>query len=311
MFCISCGHKVLESARFCPSCGLAISTLAGSAAVQVGHKNASGNEVRSIPLPSGLKPTTNCEFRQKLLDSYLSIASSQELSEWLEDIGQDSKGTAEAKIAKIRRHTKFLSMPPGEFPLQAMNNLHWLSSGDGLFLIAESLGLKCEGTKDVLLRRIYRQVGYEEGWLPRIVNGHCSFIKETILPFVQWYPILRNKNYEKDYYEEFCDEMAEIFGKDKVHEQYVVAHGKALKIDFHIGHPQGTAVGIEFKMPASQGDLHRASGQLDDYLTRYGRNLIVVLFTNFMSQTEIAMFLETLKTKGIETVIKSKAISRS
>ncbi|TLY21947.1 MAG: hypothetical protein E6K66_08535 [Nitrospirae bacterium] len=64
-------------------------------------------------------------------------------------------------------------------------------------------------------------------------------------------------------------------------------------------------------MPASQGDLHRASGQLDDYLTRYGRNLIVVLFTNFMSQTEIAMFLETLKTKGIETVIKSKAISRS
>jgi hypothetical protein len=50
---------------------------------------------------------------------------------------------------------------------------------------------------------------------------------------------------------------------------------------------------------------------LDDYLTRYGRNLIVVLFANFMSQTEIAMFLETLKTKGIETVIKSKALSRS
>ncbi len=308
MFCISCGYKVLESARFCPSCGSAISTLEGSAAVHVGHKNASGNEVRSTPLLAGVKPATNCEFRQKLLDAYLSIASSQELSDWLEDIGQDSKGTAEAKIAKIRQHTKFLCMPPEEFPLQAMNNLQWLSSRDGLFLIAESLGVNCEGAKDVLLRRIYRQIGYEEGWLPRVVNGDCSFIKETILPFVQWYPILKNKNYERDYYQEFCDEMAEIFGKDKVHEQYVVAHGKALKIDFHLGHPQETGVGIEFKMPTSQGDIHRAFGQLDDYLTRYGRNLIVVLFTNFTSQTEIAMFLETLKTKGIDTVIKSKAL---
>ena len=308
MFCMSCGHKVLESARFCPSCGSAISPLEGSAGVQVRHKDLSGNEIRSTPLLAGVKPTTNCEFRQKLLDSYLSIVSSQELSEWLEDIVQDSKGTAEEKIAKIRQHTKFLSMPPEEFPLQAMNNLRWLSSGDGLFLIAESLGVKCEGAKDVLLRRIYRHVGYEEGWLPRVVNGDCSFIKETILPFVQWYPILRNKNYERDYYDEFCDEMAEIFGKDKVHEQYVVAHGKPLKIDFHIGHPQETGVGIEFKMPTSQGDIHRAFGQLDDYLTRYGRNLIVVLFANFMSQTEIAMFLETLKTKGIETVIKSKAL---
>ena len=308
MFCMSCGHKVLESARFCPSCGSAISPLEGSAGVQVRHKDLSGNEIRSTPLLAGVKPTTNCEFRQKLLDSYLSIASSQELSEWLEDIVQDSKGTAEEKIAKIRQHTKFLSMPPEEFPLQAMNNLRWLSSGDGLFLIAESLGVKCEGAKDVLLRRIYRHVGYEEGWLPRVVNGDCSFIKETILPYVQWYPIPRNKNYERDYYDEFCDEMVEIFGKDKVHEQYVVAHGKPLKIDFHIGHPQETGVGIEFKMPTSQGDIQRAFGQLDDYLTRYGRNLIVVLFANFMSQTEIAMFLETLKTKGIETVIKSKAL---
>jgi hypothetical protein len=311
MFCMSCGYQVLAAARFCPSCGSAISTPEGSAAVHVGHKHASGDEVCSPPLLAGVKPATNCEFRQKLLDAYLSIASSQELSEWLKDIGQDSKGTTGVKVAKIRQHTKFLSMPPEEFPLQAMNNIQWLSSGDGLFLIAESLGMKCEGAKDVLLRRIYRQVGYEEGWLPRVVNGDCSFIKETILPFVHWYPILRNKNYERDYYDEFCDEMAEIFGKDKVHEQYVVAHGKPLKIDFHIGHPQETGVGIEFKMPTSQGDIHRAFGQLDDYLTRYGRNLVVVLFANFMSQTEIAMFLETLKTKGIDTVIKSKALSRS
>ena len=102
MFCMSCGHKVLESARFCPSCGSAISPLEGSAGVQVRHKDLSGNEIRSTPLLAGVKPTTNCEFRQKLLDSYLSIVSSQELSEWLEDIVQDSKGTAEEMKGRAR-----------------------------------------------------------------------------------------------------------------------------------------------------------------------------------------------------------------
>ena len=306
MFCISCGHKLPESARFCQSCGAATSTQQSLTAVQDGHEDSSQEDVRSMPPISVLKPTANSEFRQKLLDCYLNVSTSKELSEWLRDLGQDPSGTAEEKIAKIRQHTKYLSMPAETFPCQTINYLRQLSSGDGLFLIAESLGLNCEGPKDMLFRRIYREVGFQEGWLPRVVNGGTAFTKEAVLPFVQWYPILKNREYEKDYYEDFHTEMAEVFGKEKVHDQYPIAHGKTLKIDFHIGPPLQSGVGIEFKMPSSQSDIQRAFGQLDEYLTSYGQNLVVVLLPNFMSETEVGMFTNTLRGKGVETIVKSK-----
>lgn len=306
VFCISCGHKLPESARFCQSCGAATSTQQNLTAVQDGHEDSSQEDVRSMPPLSELKPAANSEFRQKLFDCYLDVSTSKELSEWLRDLGQDPSGTAEEKMARIRQHTKYLSMPPETFPSQTINYLRQLSSGDGLFLIAESLGLNCEGSKDMLFRRIYREVGFQEGWLSRVVNGAAALTKETVLPFVRWYPILKHREYEKDYYEDFHTEMTEAFGKEKVHEQYAIAHGTTLKIDFHIGHPQQGGVGIEFKMPNSQGDIHRAHGQLEDYQTRYGRNLIVVLLPNFMTETEVGMFTDALRGKGVETIVKSK-----
>jgi hypothetical protein len=259
-----------------------------------------------MPLLSELKPAANSEFRQKLLDCYLDVSTSKELSEWLRDLGQDPSGTAEEKMVRIRQHTKYLSMPPETFPSQTISYLRQLSSGDGLFLIAESLGLNCEGPKDMLLRRIYREVGFQEGWLPRVVNGAAALTKEAVLPFVQWYPILKHREYEKDYYEDFHTEMAEVFGKEKVQDQYPIAHGKTLKIDFHIGPPLQSGLGVEFKMPNSQSDIQRAFGQLDEYLTSYGQNLVVVLLPNFMSETEVGMFTNTLRGKGVETIVKSK-----
>ena len=308
MFCLSCAHKLPESARFCQSCGAATSTQQSLTAVQDGYEDSSQEDMRSMSPLSELKPAANSEFRQKLLNCYLNVSTSKELSEWLRDLGQDPSGIAEEKIAKIRQHTKYLSMPAETFPGQTINYLRQLSSGDGLFLIAESLGLNCEGSKDVLFRQIYREVGYQEGWLPRVVNGGAVLTKEAVLPFVQWYPILKNREYEKDYYEDFHTEMAEVFGKDKVHAQYPIAHGKTLKIDFHIGHPQQGGVGIEFKIPNSQGDIQRAHGQLEDYQTRYGRNLIVVLLPNFMTETEVGMFTDTVRGKGVETVVKTKVL---
>ena len=308
MFCLSCAHKLPKSARFCQSCGAAASTQQSLTAVQDGHDDSSQEGVRSIPPLSELKPTANLEFRQKLLDCYFDVSTSKELSEWLRDLGQDPSGTAEEKIVKIRQQTKYLSMPAETFPDQTIQYLRWLSSGDGLFLIAESLGLNCEGSKDVLFRKIYREVGFQEGWLPRVTNRAAALTKETVLPFVQWYPILKNREYEKDYYEDFYTEMAQVFGKDKVHEQYAIAHGKTLKVDFHIGHPQQGGVGIEFKMPNSQGDIQRAQGQLEDYQMRYGRNLIVVLLPNFMTETEVGMFTDTVRGKGVTTVVKTKVL---
>lgn len=306
MFCISCGHKLPESARFCQSCGVATSTQKSQTAPQDGHKDSSQEDVRFISFLSELQPAANPEFRQKLLDCYLNISTSKELSEWLKGLGQDTNGTAEEKMARVRQYTKYLSMPPETFPRQTMYYLESLSSGDGLFLIAEQLGLNREGSKDALFRRIYREVGFQEGWLPRVANGALALTKETVLPFVRWYPILKNREYEKDYYEDFHTEMTEVFGKEKVHEQYAIAHGITLKIDFHVGHALQSGVGIEFKMPNSQSDIQRAFGQLDEYLTCYGRNLVVVVLPNFMTETELGMFTDTLRGKGVEAIVKTK-----
>lgn len=157
----------------------------------------------------------------------------------------------------------------------------------------------------MLFRRIYREVGFREGWLPRVADGALARTRQTVLPFVQWYPILKKREYEQDYYEDFSTEMAEVFGREKVHAQYAIAHGTTLKIDFHLGPPLQSGVGVEFKMPNSQGDIQRAFGQVDEYRTSYGQNLIVVLLGNFMTETEVAMFTDALCRKGVETIVKT------
>ena len=57
-----------------------------------------------------------------------------------------------------------------------------------------------------------------------------------------WFPITRGGKYEKDYYPIIRDELSEEFG-DTVYEQQAVAHGTILKIDFHVGEPQGLTLG--------------------------------------------------------------------
>ncbi len=121
-----------------------------------------------------------------------------------------------------------------------------------------------------------------------------------VLQFVRWYPILTWSDYEKEYYDDFFDEMVEIFGEDNVHGEVPIAHGSTLKIDFHIGHPQNGGVGVEFKLPTNNNELQRALGQMDQYLTRYGSNLIVVLIPHLLKSTEAVLFRETLDRKGVE-----------
>ena len=133
-----------------------------------------------------------------------------------------------------------------------------------------------------------------------------TITKESVLPFVQWYPLVKSGQYEKDYYKDFYDEMSDVFGPLNVHEQLAIAHGNTLKIDFHIGHPQQGGVGIEVKMPTSNGEIQRAQGQLDQYVSRYGKELIVVLLPDFLKETQLQLFLDELKRKDISAVVKTK-----
>lgn len=307
MFCVSCGSKFPEGARFCPSCGLSATSSPAQSTETLGPI-ALPPESSGQNTPAIVSPTPNVKLREKLLQCYLNLSTSQDLSGWLQDLGQDQKGTVDEKIARIREHTKYLSMSPETF---APKTISYLSPYDteNLAEICEDLGLDSEGGKNSLFRRIYREVGYKEGWLPPI-SKETAISKQTVLPFVKWYPILKSYEYEKDYYPDFCDEMSEVFGDDNVHEEHAVAHGTTLKIDFHIGHPQSGGVGIEFKLPTSNSELQRALGQMDQYVSRYGPNLIIVLIPlpDFLKKAQETLFLDELKRKGIEAVVKTKTL---
>ena len=282
MFCLSCGSKLAGPTPRCPICSSFY-----------------------VFTTSDVTPTRNPELREKLLQFYLNSATSQELSEWLQNIGQDPKGTAEEKRARVRQHTKYLSMAPETFPLQT---IRYFSSyqGDHLYELCQDLGLDVDGSKNTLFRRTYREVGCREGWLRTVAKAAPIISKQTVLPFVQWYPILKNYKYEKDYYKDFYEEASEVFGLHNVHDQLAIAYGNTLKIDFHIGHPQQGGVGIEFKMPTNNSELQRALGQMDQYISRYQGELIIVIIPDFLSPAQVELFLGELGRKNITVVMKTK-----
>jgi len=244
-------------------------------------------------------------FREQIFTFFLNSVSRQHLSGWLEDIGQNSKGTADEKVNRLKEHSEYPRTPTEQFPSKTIFHLDSLPANE-LAELCASLQLDTNGPKTTLVRRLYREVGYREGWLLPKPQEASAFTKETILPFVQWYPILKDGKYEKDYYKDFYDEMSDVFGPLNVHEQLAIAYGNILKIDFHIGHPQQGGVGIEFKMPTSNGEIQRALGQLDQYVNHYGKELIVVLLPDFIKDAQLQLFLDELKRKDIDVVVKPR-----
>jgi len=258
----------------------------------------------SISMTPSLALHPNPELRSKLLDYFIENYTSQELSDWLRDLGQDPKGTVAEKKVRVRQHTKYLSMAAEEFPHQTMHHLDIFPSGH-LADICEALGIDAEGTKDACYRRIMREVGYREGWLSGLKSvSDATFTVLTVKPFIQWYPVIKRGKYEKDFYPAFEEEMKEIFGPDFVHRDLPIASGTTLKIDFHLGHPQREGVGVEFKMPTNNSEIQRALGQLDQYKERYGDRLLIVLFPDFLNEAQKTLFVDQLSAKGVTIVVK-------
>jgi hypothetical protein len=249
-------------------------------------------------------PTPDAELRKKLLDYYVEMSTAAELSDWLRDLGQTPAGTVEERSQRVLAHTAYLSMPVENFPEQTRQYLDRYGS-EHLAEICEVLGLPSHGTKDARYRRIMREVGYREDWLKRFdTRDQLTLDVETVRPFINWYPITKRGQYEKDFYPGFIEEMEEIFGENAVHEQYAVAHGNSLKIDFHLGHPQEHGVGVEFKIPTSNSDLQRGIGQLGQYKSRYGNSLILVLLPDFIDKAQRVMFMDACREAGVLVLTK-------
>ena len=246
----------------------------------------------------------NCDagLRELLLSYFLETLTGPELALWLQEIGQDSRGTVEERKARIRANTKYLLMPEAEFPAQTESYLAAYSAGH-MQDLCERLGVSTAGNKDALYRRIMREVHYREGWLSRIdALPDKDLSAADVLPFLGWMPLTTRGKYEKDYYPAIHDELQEVFGS--VYEQLPIAHGSTLKIDFHVGDPRGHGVGVEVKMPASNADVQRALGQLDQYQTRYQENLILIVLQDLLKPEAQYFLQEELKRKHIRAAFR-------
>jgi len=243
-------------------------------------------------------------LRSVLLEYYLEYATSPELVNWLRTLGAETNGDMEEKRARVRANTRYLGMPAAEFPQQTIHYLEEYES-DHLSGICEVLGVDANGGKEVKWRRIMREVGFREGWLsrPASLTG-SSFTVPLVRPFIEWHMVIKRGGYEKDFYPAFFEEMEEVFGHDYVHEQLPVASGTTLRIDFHLGHPQRSGVGVEFKMPTNNSDLQRALGQMDQYQDRYGENLLVVLIPDSLDRAQQTLFVDKLAERKIPVIVK-------
>ncbi len=297
MICASCGRVLPDDAQFCLKCGQPVATATSAQ----GALNAAPSAASF-----SAAPRVDTELREALLRCYLRFATSESLSAWLREIGRDPKGSVEEKRVRVREHTAYLGMTPETFPKQTIQYLRDFSSYQ-LADICEELGLPTDGRKDDSFRRIYREMGFREGWLPRITKPPSGFRKGDVLPFVQWYPILGRLGREQDLYEPFRMEMSDVFGEQNVHEQMPVAYGAALKIDFHIGHPNQGGVGIGFKVPKSNNDVQRALGQVDQYAVHYKDDLILVVMPELLTTADKRNFLDELARKSIQVVVKTRA----
>ncbi len=240
------------------------------------------------------------QLRKTLLEYFLETSTAQELSDWLRDIDQDPKGSVAEKQDRIRQHTNYLSMPAKEFPEQTAHYLEPLGSGH-LADICEDLGLDTGGNRDARYRRIMREIRFREGWVSR-PGTPSEWNVGLVKPFIEMYPILKRGRYERDFYDAFEDEMAEIFERANIHPQLAIAFGTSLKIDFHIGPAAEKGVGVEMKMPTSNSEIQKAIGQLDQYRERYGSNLLLLLLPDFIAEAQKQLFLSAARARGIEVV---------
>ena len=259
-------------------------------------------------MPFEPSPAADLAFRKPLLEHYLESQSATGLADWLRGLGQDPSGSVAERMDRIRANTRYLGMAARDFPQQTENYLAPYTAAD-LADLCSTLGLPDGGTKDQLYRRILREVGYREGWLPRL-SPDAPIEVSVVARFLAWYPVVKWGSYEKDYYPSIEDELSELFGNDRVHSQRSLAHGTTLKIDFHVGHPQCDGVGIEVKLPTNNSEVQRGLGQVDQYVQAYGANLVFLLIPDFLDSAAKVLMTEQLTAKGVTIVVKSRQTSQ-
>ena len=218
MDCQACRSALPPNACFCPSCGVRLAQREESPDDAASPNRPGDDATKQGPAVS---PQTLIEWRDKLIDCYLSFSISKELSDWLEDLGLPSTGTTQEKLTRLRQQGGSLVLSAESFPRQTIYYLNKYPE-DILAEICQELGADGTGPKDVLLKRIYREVGTREGWLQPLSDDARLLFKETLLP------ILSGFDYRKDYFLSLWEELSDLLGRDPVNLQDSRAFGSAV-----------------------------------------------------------------------------------
>ena len=131
------------------------------------------------------QPNDDGNLRARLIDCYINFSMSRELSDWLQDLGLPSTGTMQESSPASIQYTRFDSVLLAKsFPRQTIFYLNRYDE-DILSEICQELGIDGIGPKQVLLTRIYREVGLREGWLQPLSEDARMIIAETFIPILR------------------------------------------------------------------------------------------------------------------------------
>ena len=218
MNCTGCDAALPVRARFCPTCGVQVRLLEDLPSDESPMQPAEcGNErnPRTYPVPED-----HTALKSRLIDCYVNFSISKELSEWLQELELPSTGTRQEKFARLRRQASSLVLPAESLPRQT---IWYLSQYDENILaeICQELGIDHNGSKDLLMTRIYREVSMREGWLQPLSDDARQVITETFLP------ILRSIDHKHDYDLDQWGELGDVLDKEGANRPGAQGYGSA------------------------------------------------------------------------------------
>ena len=204
MDCTHCHTALPVRARFCPTCGVQMKLLEEPPFEEsLGQTADGGHGLDSRPPPA---QQDHEALKAMLIDCYVNFSMSQELSEWLQELGLPSTGTMQEKLVRLRQQANSLMLPAESLPRQTIWHLNQYAE-DVLAEICQELGIDNTGPKDRLITRIYHTVGMREGWLQPLSEDARHVITETFLP------IMRSIDHKNDYDLAQWGELGNILSK--------------------------------------------------------------------------------------------------